>query len=190
MRRRLVLCLSTLAGLLLAAAPALAAEEPGASTVGWAFRWLNFLLVFGGGAYLLWRYGRGWFRTHADEISSAIEHAVRVRKDAEGLLRGAEEKLGNLDREAEEMKAAARRDALGQAERIRARAREEAEKIDRAADAEIVAAERAARIELKAAAARLATERAEALLRRQMSKETDAKLFRFFVASLGQGSAN
>jgi F-type H+-transporting ATPase subunit b len=190
MRRRLALCLSLLAGLLLAAVPALAAEEPGASAVGWAFRWLNFLLVFGGAGYLVWRYGRGWFRAHAEEISSGIEHAMRVRRDAQDLLRGAEEKLGHLDREAEEMKAAARRDAQSQAERIRAAAREEAEKIDRAGDVEIAASERAARLELKAAAARLATGRAETLLRRQMSKETDAKLFRFFVASLGQGSAH
>jgi F-type H+-transporting ATPase subunit b len=189
MRRLPALCLALLAALLLAAAPALAAEEPGAGAVGWAFRWLNFLVVFGGAGYLVWRYGRGWFRARTEEISSGIEHAVRVRQDAATLLRGAEEKLGNLDREAEEMRAAARRDAQSQAERIRAGAGEEAEKIARAGDAEIAATARAARLELKAVAARLATERAEALLRRQMSKESDAILFRFFVASLARGSA-
>ena len=54
----------------------------------------------------------------------------------------------------------------------------EAETIERAAQAEIAAAERAARLELKALAARLAVERAEAVLRGELTPEAEAALFR------------
>jgi len=186
MRHRLYLRIFVMAGLLVLAAPALAAEEPTQTGVGWILRWVNFALVFGGGGYLLRRYAPAWFHARAGEISSAIEHATRARETAEEVLRGAGEKLGNLEREAQEMRRAARDEVLAEAERIRTRAREEMERTERAADAEIVAAARAAKIELKTATARLATERAEALLRRRMSRETDAKLVRFFVASLAR----
>jgi F-type H+-transporting ATPase subunit b len=186
MRRLLGTLFATLAALLLVAAPVLAAEEPGTAPIGWAFRWLNFLLVFGGAAYLLWKYTPGYFRARSEEIASAIEHARRLEREAEAVLQNAEEKLANFDREAEEMRAGARHDALAEAERIRALAREEAERIERAAEDEIAAAVRAARLALKAAAAKLATERAEALLRQQMSTETDARLFQFFLGGLAR----
>jgi F0F1-type ATP synthase membrane subunit b/b' len=87
------------------------------------------------------------------------------------------------------MRERARRDADAEAERVRALAREEAKKIEHAADAEIQAAERAARMELKTIGGRLAIERAEALLREEMTPKTEAALFRNFLAELG-GSAN
>jgi F0F1-type ATP synthase membrane subunit b/b' len=189
MRRRPGMLVAFAAGLVFVAAPALAAEEPGTAPIGWAFRWLNFLLVFGGAGYLLWKYAPGYFRARADEIFSAIERARRLETEAKAVLRNAEEKLAHFEREAEEMRAAARRDALAEAERIRALAREEAERIGRAAEDEIAAAWRAARLALRAAAAQLATERAEALLREQMNRETDARIFRFLVDSLPR-SAN
>ncbi len=186
MRRLPGALLAIVAGLLAFAAPALAAEEPSTAPIGWAFRWLNFLLVFGGGGYLLWKYTPGYFRSRADEISSAIERARRLEREAQEVLRSAEEKLAGFEREAEEMRAAAQRDARAEAERIRALAREEAARIERAAGDEVAAAEQAARLALKAAAAQLATERAAELLREQMSRQTDARLFRFFVGSLAR----
>jgi F0F1-type ATP synthase membrane subunit b/b' len=69
---------------------------------------------------------------------------------------------------------------------LRSLAREEAQKIERAAQAEIAAAERAARMELKSLAARMAVERAEALLRKELTPKSEAVLFQTFVQELGR----
>jgi len=82
------------------------------------------------------------------------------------------------------MRAEAKRDAEAEAQRLRALAREEAQKIERAAQAEIAAAERAARMDLKAFAARLAIERAEAVLREELTPKSEAALFEAFVRDL------
>ena len=60
--------------------------------------------------------------------------------------------------------------------------------IERAAQEEIAAAQRAARLEMKSLAARLAIERAEFLLRQELTP-AEAALFRGFVGDL-QRSAN
>ena len=58
------------------------------------------------------------------------------------------------------------------------------EKIERASQMEIEAARRAAHVELKALAARLAVERAETLLAKEMTPQAETALFRTFVAEL------
>jgi F0F1-type ATP synthase membrane subunit b/b' len=87
------------------------------------------------------------------------------------------------------MRADAKRSMQAEGERLRALARTEAETIERAAQAEVAAAERAARLELKAIAAGLAIERAEAVLRSELTPEAEDTLFRGFVADLN-GSPN
>ena len=78
----------------------------------------------------------------------------------------------------------AKRDAEGEAKRLRDQARSEADKIERAAQLEIDAAGRAANQELKALAARLAIERAEAMLQKEMTPQAETGLFRTFVAEM------
>ena len=64
--------------------------------------------------------------------------------------------------------------------------REEAAKVERAADIEIAAAERAAVLTLKSLAARLAVERAEVLLREQITPRADSGIVSGFVADLSR----
>ncbi len=164
-------------------------QNPAEAPIGTLFRWLNFLLVFGGAAYLIAKKAPAFFGSHARAIAAAITEAAATQAEAERQLREAEAKLARLDHEAVELRAAGQRESAAEAERIRAVARDEAEKISRAARAEIEAAERAARMELKALAARLAVERAEAMLRKQITAETQSWLFRSFLDNLAR-SAN
>lgn len=168
------------------AAPAQAAVEgdPVQTATGWVFRILNFLVVFGGLAYVLRRFGLPFFTRRSERIAHAIAEASRMRQAAEAELRAIEEKLNGLEAEIAELRSQAQREAAREAERIRELARKEAEKIHRAAQAEIAAAERAAELELKAFAARIAVERAEAILRKQMNPAAQAKLFHSFVSEL------
>jgi F-type H+-transporting ATPase subunit b len=181
-----------LCNLFLAATPVLAQEgeaSPAETTAGWVFRWLNFAIVFGAIGYAMVKYAGPAFRRHAEEISEQIAEGARAREAAEQQRKEIEAKLAGLEAEVAEMRAQARRDADAEAQRLRALAREEAQKIDAAARAEIVAAERAARMELKALAARQAVERAEALLREELTPKAEAAIFAAFVHELA-GSAN
>jgi F-type H+-transporting ATPase subunit b len=172
---------------LVTAVPVLAQEgesSPADSTTGWVFRWLNLAIVFGVIAYFAVKKGCPYFRKHAEGISQKIAEGARAREAAEQKRREVKAKLAGLEREIAEMRVAAKRDADAEAQRLRTLAREEAEKIERAAQAEIAAAERAARLELKRVAARLALERAEALLQQELTEKVEAALLHTFVEEL------
>ena len=172
---------------LLASLPTLAQEgeaSPVDSPAGWIFRWLNFAIVFSAIGYLAWKKGGPYFRAQAEEISRKIAEGARAREAAERQRQEVQAKLANIESEIATIRAEAKRDAEAEAIRLRTLAREEAKKIERAAQAEIAAAERAARMELKALAARMAVERAEALLRKELTPKSEAALFQAFVQEL------
>ncbi|MGB8593120.1 MAG: hypothetical protein WA755_08590 [Candidatus Acidiferrales bacterium] len=169
------------------AAPAFAQQEnvPLENTpTGWFFRYVNSAIVIGVIAYFLIKKGGPAFRKRADEIESAIAEGTRTREEAERRRREADERLAGLDAEINALRAQAKRDAEAETARIRGLTRDEVAKIDRAAELEIAAVERAARMELKAHAARLAVERAETLLRQEITPRTDFEIVRTFVTDL------
>jgi F-type H+-transporting ATPase subunit b len=171
--------------LALLAAPAFAQESGDATTssTGWVFRWINFAIVF---ALIFWGFSKFGpaARRNADEISQKIAEGARAREAAENQRRAVQEKLSHLEADVAQLKADAKRAAEAETVRLRAMAREEAQAIERTGQAEIAAAEHAARLELKLLAGRLAVERAEALLRDQMTPATETAVFRAFVQKL------
>ncbi|HVB88166.1 MAG TPA: hypothetical protein VNK23_16005 [Candidatus Dormibacteraeota bacterium] len=175
--------------LLLLAAPVLAQGGSNASAdsaSGWVFRWINFGLLV---AILVYGFSKAApkFRAHAAEISQKIAEGTRAREAAEQLRREVRTKMAGIDAELAAMRADAKHAGEVEAERIRALAKSEAEMIERAARAEIAAAQRASRLDLRVAAARLAVERAAAMLREQMTSQDESALFRTFVAELERG---
>ena len=190
MKRSLRFALLAVGVLSLAALPVLASEggseAPENTPLGWTFRIINFLILFGGLLYLLLKKAPAAFRGRAERIVGAISEARRVKEEAQQQLRDAETRLARLDQEVAELRAAAQQDGLAEAERIRALAREEETKIRAAAAMEIEAAERASRMELKALAAQLAVTRAESIVKGRMTPDTQAALIRAFVENLGR----
>jgi len=175
---------------LLAAAPALAEEakqSPADAPVGQVFRWINFAIVLG---LLIYGFRKGlpYFRTHAEEISQKIAEGTRAREAAEKRRSEAQAKLANIGTDVAEMRLEAKRAAALESERVRGLARAEADTIERAAQAEIAATERAARLQLKTLAARMAIERAEALLRQELTPKVESARFSKFVAELAGGA--
>jgi len=174
---------------MLAAAPAFAQEgesSPLDTTTGWIFRWINFAAVFG---LIVWGFAKlgPYFRQHAREIADQIAEGARAREAAEAKSREAQAKMADLPNEIAAIRAEARRDSAAEILRLRAQTKEEAEKVELATQAEIAAAERAARLELKSIAAEMAIERAEALLREQMTPRTEAALLKTYVGELDKG---
>jgi F-type H+-transporting ATPase subunit b len=176
---------------LIFAAPAFAQEEgPETTTTGWIFRWINFAIVF---IAIVWAFSKAgpYFRARSEAIQAAVAEGTRAREEAEAKKRDAEARLANLPAEIEALKAQARRDAEADRERIKAMTREEAAKVEHAADVEIAAAERTAVLALKSYAAGLAVERAEVLLREQITTASDSIIVSSFVIDLtSNGSAN
>ncbi|HKF53254.1 MAG TPA: ATP synthase F0 subunit B [Candidatus Acidoferrales bacterium] len=175
------------------AAPVLAAANPqqeADTTTGWVYRWINFLIFVGA---LIWAFTnkgtRAYFRGRQKAIGDAIAESARAREEADRQERAAEQKMASLDKEIADLRARAKQESAAETQRIRALAQEEAKRIEQSAQAEIRAAERAAQSDLKAIAARLAIERAEALLRDQVNAQAESNLFRGFVVAL-QGASN
>ena len=186
MRRYFSFALFSLpAALLLAAQPLWAAQEEGAKGGYFtAFQFINFALVAGAIIWVLVKKAPAFFAARAAEIGSAIDEGSKVKAQAEARRDEAKKRLANLASEVEELRAAALRDAAAEAERIQAATREEAAKIERAAQAEVDAALRSARHELRAVAARLSVERAEALLRAEMTPGAEEGIFNTFLGEL------
>lgn len=168
-----------------AALPALAQEQsapdPADSTAGLVFRWLNFVIVVGGIAFIIGKVGAPYFRQHAKAISNSIHDAARERAEAERELNAIDQKLARIGSEVQEMRTAAAAETASQAERIRALTQVEIDRVGQAAQAEIGASGRAAAQELRAATARLATARASELVRERMNPTAEAGLFRSFL---------
>ncbi len=163
--------------------------DPADSTAGLVFRWLNFLLVFGGLAYLLARYGGAYFRGRAQTITASIREAAAEKAAAEQELREAAEKIASLDQEIAQMRRTAAEESAVTAERVAESGRREISRIEQASRAEISAAQRAARLELKSLAGGMAVERASVLVRSRMDANRRAALFQTFLAQLA-GRAN
>jgi F-type H+-transporting ATPase subunit b len=163
--------------------------DPADSTVGLVFRWLNFLLVFGGLAYVLARYGGRFFRGRAQSITTSIRESAAEKAAADQELRDAEQRVAQLDQEVGQMRRAGLEEAAAEAERVAESGRGEISRIEQASRVEIGSAERAARHELKSLAASLAVEHAGALVRSRMDADIRAALFQSFLSRL-EGSTN
>jgi F-type H+-transporting ATPase subunit b len=159
-------------------------SNPKTQTPQEIFKWINFAIVAGG---VIWVFGKVLppkFRGNAERINSAISKATEAKKAADEQLREAENKLANLEKEVNELRARATREAAAEKERLQAATQSDEEKIAAAAKAEIAAAERAARLELKALAAKLAVDGAETLLAKQLTPQVQESLVNAFVKSL------
>lgn len=175
------------------ALPVLAAEaaepDPAESATGLVFRWLNFVLVFGGIAYLLAKHGGAFFCANAKAIAASIHEATAAKAEADRALGEVDAKIARLDHEVAEMRETARRNWEAESERLRASGVAEIEKIDQAARAELAASERVAQQQLRELAASMAVERAGALINSRMNDEVRGRLFHSFLGELGR-SAN
>jgi F-type H+-transporting ATPase subunit b len=182
------LCLGSLAFTLFLAASAALAQDSSptaqADTItGWWYRWINFAIVI---VVIVWAFSKGApaFRARSKEISEQIAEGARARDSAEQRKREAQAKMAAIPQEVAELRAQAKRAEEAEAQRIAELARREVQTIEHALQAEIAAAERAARIELKIWAARMAIDRAEVVLRKEITPQAEGTLFSTFVAEL------
>lgn len=194
MKRSLTILRGLLASatMLALATVARCAEEggsPAEQPVGTAFKWIHFVILAIVAVWLFKKVLPPVFRHNADKISAAITKATAAKAEAEKQLNEAAVKLASLEQEVAHFRSQAKTEAAGEVERMRAMTTSDIEKAGLAAKAEIEAAERAARVELKALAAKLAVDRAESLVAKQMTPAVQEAMLNHFVQSL-QGRPN
>ena len=166
-------------------APEEHAEE--ASTAELVFKWLNFLVVFGGGGYLAAGFLKKEFARLRQGIQSQIGEARRQREEARQRLVEIQERLAGLAKEIESLREEAAASAAGERRRLEESARREAERVLATTRAEIESAGGAARQELRAYAARLAITMAEERLRQQLTPQAHTALFEASLRHLAGG---
>jgi len=153
---------------------------------------LNFAIVAGLIAWFSKKNLPGMFRSRTASIQKSLEEARRASEDANRRLSEIEARLGRLDDEINEMRAASETEAAAEEERIKAAAAEDARRIAESAGREIEAAAKAARRELTAYAAELAVTLAGRQIR--VDTQTDQALVRRFGQQLSndgvQGKKN
>jgi F-type H+-transporting ATPase subunit b len=164
-------------------------ESPAEQTVGIIFKWIHFAILAGILYWLLVKVLPPIFRRNADNISAAMTKAAVAKAEAERRLKEAERKLASLEQEVEHFRGEVQAQAAIEFDRLRAMAGNDVGKIKLAARAEMEAAERAARVELKALAAKLAVDRAESLVTKEMTPAVQEAMINHFVESL-QGMPN
>ena len=165
-----------------------AKPDPAESPAGLIFRWLNFVIVFGGIAYLIAKHGGAFFRGNAKAIAASIHEATAAKAEADRELREVETKIARFDQDVSEMRGEARRNWAAESERLHASGVAEIEKINQAARGELAASERAAQQQLRDIAAGMAVERAAALVSSRMNTEVRARMFQSFLRELGRGA--
>ena len=175
----------TLALTLVSAALAQAQQEATNQPAGtMTFKWIHFVVVAAAFYWVFWKLLPPKFHAKADRIGSAIAKATAAKAAAERQLAEAAAKLASLEQEVAQFRAQAHKDVSAELERLRAMIKVDAEKIAVAAQGEIEAAERAARVELKVLAAKLAMDRAESLVGKEMTPALHETMLNQFVQSL------
>lgn len=162
------------------------AGHDGSAWLDIAGKTVNFLILFGGLSYLLYRPLKRWLSNKTQNIASNIEETGRERKEAEQQLASIKMRLTKIGQEMDDIKRKAEAEGLREKERILALAREEAGRIEKLTNLEIEALRKGAVRELKAYAASLATALAETRIKQKLTPELHRHLIRRSIERLAK----
>ena len=76
-------------------------EENSSSLIDFLGKTVNFIILFGGLTYLLYKPIRRFLEKRGQDIQSSLEEAADSRKDAEHKLKEIETRLAGLEKEIE-----------------------------------------------------------------------------------------
>ncbi len=138
---------------------------------------INFIVLFGGLAYFLFKPIRNFLQKRSEEIEQGLKDAEDAQREAELKLREAKARLATLEDEIEKLKKEAEIEGRKEKERVIQLAQQEAERIKYFAKQEIEMLMRAGIQDLKQYTAELASALAEERIKKKMSPEDQS----FFI---------
>lgn len=145
---------------------------------------INFLVLFGGLAYLLRKPLLEYLGRKAEEIAGLLDRSEKDKQEAKQRLEQTQARLQSLAAEVQLIKEEARQEALREKERLLQEAAFEAERLKKLAREEIDSLVQASRRELKAYAIELSVTLAEQRIKQKMSPELHRKMIERAIDSL------
>ena len=150
---------------------------------------LNFVLLFGGLAYVLRKPARAFLERAVESVRNTMAEASSSKEEAERELGSITMRLAGLSEEARKIQESG--ESIGQKgkSRISELAAGEAEKLRAMAREEIEARAQASREELRRYAAELAVSQARSRIERRLTPELQARLIDESIDILGKQNA-
>lgn len=176
--------LRTHSSALAAPSGATGSEEGGFKDV--LFKWVNFLVLFGGLGYFLRKPIKQFLATRGEEIRRSLEEARAAKEKSERELAEALAKLEHIEQEVASLKSAAAAEMEADRRQILESAGREAEKIIASAREEVALLVKNAEKDLREHSAALVVQMAERQIRSQIRPEDQGRMFQHFVASLDE----
>jgi F-type H+-transporting ATPase subunit b len=151
-------------------------EEHSSNVRDFIGKTVNFIVLFGGLAYFLYKPIRNFLQKRSEKIEQGLKEAGDAQREAELKLREANARLATLEDEIEKLKKEAEIEGRKERERVIQLAQQEAEKIKYFAKQEIEMLMRAGIQDLKQYTAELASALAEERIKKKMSPEDQSFL--------------
>jgi F-type H+-transporting ATPase subunit b len=174
-------------GILLLAAPALAASEDGGD--GLLLPAINFVILLGALIYFTRKPIQSFFAERRRGIHDELERSAELQRQAEERYAKWQRRLVDLERELDGIRRTSRERAESERENILADARASAARIERTARAAVDRELQRAKEELREQASDLAVELAAGLLRDRVTDADRARLMDEFIARVEQAPA-
>jgi F-type H+-transporting ATPase subunit b len=150
---------------------------------------LNFVLLFGGLAYVLRKPARAFLERAVESVRNTMAEASSSKEEAERELGSITTRLAGLSEEARKIQESGESRGQKDKSRILELAAREAEKLKAMAREEIEARAQASREELRRYAAELAVSQARSRIERRLTPELQARLIDESIDILGKQNA-
>lgn len=156
-------------------------EEPAWHAVA---KWANFIVLFGGLAFLLRKPMNSFFETRKNDISSGLQRAQDAQAAAQARMDEIEQRLAHLTADMAALRAEADRESLVEREKVLAEAKREVERVIEQSRQEIDRVTRTVEREIKEKIADLVIDRAGNTLRSEMTQDDQKRVVVRFIKKL------
>lgn len=143
-----------------------------------------FFIFFGIFGKTLWRALAGMLDDRSNRVRAELDEALKLREEAEAMLRDAEQRRAEAQAEAKALIEGAQAEAARVAEAATAEAEAAAKRREQMAVDRIAAAEKAAVDEVRVAAADIAAAAARQVIAEGLTADADARLINQAIAHL------
>jgi F-type H+-transporting ATPase subunit b len=161
-----------------------ATEQHEESPLQVVFKWANFVILFGGLAFLLKKPMGDFFRTRQNDIAGGLKRAEDAQSSAQARMDEIERRLTHLSSDIAALRAETQKESLADRERVLADAKREVERVIEQSQQEIERVARTVEREIKEHVADLVIDRASNTLRTEMTQDDQKRIVVRFIEKL------
>jgi F-type H+-transporting ATPase subunit b len=147
-------------------------------------KWANFIILFGGLAFLLKKPMGEFFRTRQNDITGGLKRAEDAQSSAQARMDEIERRLAHVSSEIAAMRAETQKESVAERERVLADAKHEVERVIEQSKQEIERVARTVEREIKEHVADLVIDRASNTLRTEMTQDDQKRIVVRFIEKL------